>query len=92
MSEWNFDISQAPKGRYVKSLLTDKNGKTSEIEKFVPDMVILCAADEKMTVTRSFWKPNVERWEFFATGQQPLAWMPYPKHPNRNIAGKGELK
>jgi len=82
MSEWDFNISRAPRGRIVQEKIKHKNGKTMVVKRFVPDLVILCADDEAKTVTVSQWLPKEKRWSMFATGQAPLAWMAFPKHVN----------
>lgn len=80
MTEWNFDMSQAPRGHWK----TVNRGKgTADL--FVPAKIIATDGD---IVTVSYWIPakekpvkTQERWAMFATGQTPMAWMPWPDPP-----------
>ena len=79
---WNYDIEAAPRGRTV---MIENFGNV-----FRHDRVIVAARDG-VTVTQSKWLPpgrdksghrTVGRWEGLAVGEVPVAWMPWPSHPN----------
>lgn len=76
---WNRDISQAPRGtmRLVKRTIGKKE---VEVEEFTPDLII--AAGNGGVVTISRWLPKEGRWNMFTTSVPPLAWMPWPDHPD----------
>ena len=77
--DWNFDISQAPRGRYV--VKARKIGKGEGDQRvFVPEPVIV--ATKCGVVTRSHYLPEQKRWAMLAKGEQPVAWQPWPEHPN----------
>lgn len=79
MSEWNFDITRAPRGKYV--VRDRKLGKgRGDTREFVPDRVIL--ATKCGVVTASHYLPEQKRWEMLAKGEQPIAWQPWPRHPS----------
>jgi len=40
------------------------------------------AATKCGKVLTTVWLNTLDRWNFLATGEEPIAWMPYPKHPN----------
>ena len=85
---WSFDISTAPRGKTVTTtrLVNDKNsasGKSvKDFEEFREEPVILATKCGK--VVRSYWMQKEGRWAGFATGEQPLAWMPWPEHPHHS--------
>ena len=89
MSEWNYDIDAAPRGRYVTKVINGKNGPVNK-EVYEHEYII---ATEGTIVTLSRWLPPITdgpvsrrrggRWTMFATWQTPLAWMPWPKAPNQ---------
>ena len=78
MTNWNFDMSAAPKGKTVSSAqrIGDKD---VEVERFVSDLII--AAGSEGVVTVSKWIPKEERWNMFSKSAPPVAWMPWPSHP-----------
>lgn len=41
--------------------------------------VIVATSDG--TVTISQWLAKTERWEMLGKNESPIAWMPWPKHP-----------
>lgn len=41
----------------------------------------IIVATKDGTVTISRWLAKTSRWEMLATDEQPVAWMPWPKHP-----------
>lgn len=88
MSEWNYDMDAAPRGRYVMKIVSASKSK-AKMQVHEPEVII--ATDGTM-VTLSRWLPPIttgpvgrrrgSRWTMFATWQTPLAWMPWPKAPN----------
>jgi hypothetical protein len=78
MTEWNFDLSQAPRGRKVASTVTVK-GVEHVRDTFVPAKVILATKCRKVTL--SHWLPDEERWLMLAKGEQPKAWHAWPQYP-----------
>lgn len=81
MSKWNFDISQAPRGRH-EDVVRMVKGKPRTVRTFVAEKII---ATDGTIVTVSHWIPETERspgrWNMFATGQEPLAWQHWPDPP-----------
>lgn len=80
---WNFDISQAPRGRNETRSQTVR-GKTREYSVFVPDRLLVCAEDRKVYAT--YWLEPTRfcpsgRWAGWSEGQKAVAWMPFPKAP-----------
>ena len=79
MSGWNFDISKAPRGKYV--IVNRKTGKTmTDVKVFKADPVILATKCGKVTSSR--YIPDEKRWEMLAKGEEPVAWMAWPTHPH----------
>lgn len=87
---WSFDITAAPRGRYV--LRSAAKGK-GHIKTFEPAAVILATKCGKVTV--SHYLPEQKRWMMLADGEQPVAWMPWggqakakdlPAYPERAAA------
>lgn len=78
MTNWNFDISQAPRGRTVNQARTIK-GVDTEVAVFERDPIILATKCGK--VTTSYYIPKEDRWCMLAKGEQPVAWMAWPEHP-----------
>ena len=89
MSNWNFDISQAPRGHYEEDTLPGRSGSTRTVRRFVSERVIIATKDKKVLSSRwsppdpSERRPN-GRWEMIGTNEEPVAWMPWPKHPREN--------
>ena len=78
MTAWNFDMSQAPRGHTER--VKRKVGKTkAEVEQHVPAIII--AAGNGGVVTLSRWLPKEGRWNMFTKDVPPLAWQPWPAHP-----------
>ena len=81
MSDWNFNISEAPRGHYETDEREVK-GKVQTYQRFVPDKII---ATDGTIVTVSYWIPPNEkragRWAMFATGQEPVAFQLWPDAP-----------
>lgn len=78
---WNFDISQAPRGEMVvfDSGRKDRFGEPILHERFQAAHVILATKCRK--VLKSHWLPDEERWVMLAKGEEPVAWMAWPEHP-----------
>lgn len=82
---WNRDISKAPRGTYEVQSRRLKNGGEAIHEVFRPQYVWLASKCGKVTLS-SWLPPEVSpggnpmkggrRWEFFAHGEKPVAWMP----------------
>lgn len=86
MTNWNYDISAAPRGYYVEDKLPGRGGSVRIVRRHVAPRVLLASTCGKVITSR--WLPPDERekrpigrWEFFNADQQPLAWQPYPMHP-----------
>lgn len=81
-NEWNYDMSAAPRGRTEKRVYQHKSQKDKTVERdvFVPELIIAASKSDRV-VTASRWLPNESRWNMFAKGEEPLAWMPWPTHP-----------
>lgn len=78
MSDWNFDMSQAPRGSW--HTVTRKIGKNEvETEEHVPDLIIAAGNDGVVTLSR--WLPREGRWNMFTAAVPPRAWQPWPSHP-----------
>jgi hypothetical protein len=75
---WNFDISEAPRGRMIATR-TKIGAKEVDSETFKPDRVILATKCGKVTLSRYF--PKEGRWEMLGKNEQPVAWQPWPEHP-----------
>lgn len=86
MTGWNYDISAAPRGHYVKETLPSRNGSVRTLNRHHADRVILATKCGKVIASR--WLPPddrerrpVGRWEFMGAGEYPLAWQLWPTHP-----------
>lgn len=82
--KWNYDISQAPRGHTEEREVRLAGGKSRKMDVFIPQRVIV-ASRSCNTVTVSRWIPpegkQAGRWNMLGTGEEPLAWMPWPDHP-----------
>ncbi|TIO15601.1 MAG: hypothetical protein E5X86_19715 [Mesorhizobium sp.] len=78
MTAWNFDISQAPRGKMVETITETTKGTRKSI-RFVPDKLIVATKCGKVTVSEFI--PDEGRWLMLGKGEQPDAWMPWPTHP-----------
>jgi len=85
MTKWNFDISEAPQGRHSVSTYKSRSGGTIERSDFVPEKVWGATKCGKVGVT---YLLESGRWSGYATGEKPIAWMPYevPTHPDYGSA------
>ena len=78
MSDWNFNINEAPKGYYEDVQRTV--GKTVVMSVVhVPQLII--AAGNGGVVTVSKWLDKEQRWNMFSKDTPPIAWQPWPDHP-----------
>jgi hypothetical protein len=73
---WCFDIKSAPHGRYV----VQQRRAGVDMRVFVPERVILATKCGKVTI--SHYLPDEKRWMMLHYGEQPVAWKPWPVHPN----------
>ena len=80
MTQWNFNLDEAPKGHYkTVTKVVGKNHVEVTSEVHVPETIL--AAGNEGVVTFSYWLPKQERWNMFTKKTPPIAWMPMPKHP-----------
>ena len=79
MSGWNFDMDAAPKGNTVTVTRTVKDREVT-YDKHIPELII--AAGNGGVVTLSRWLPDEGRWNMFTKATPPLAWQPWPAHPD----------
>lgn len=77
---WNYNINEAPRGETVERVLTDKNGKSRAVSRH--ERAVIIAASKCGKVTMSYWIPAEQRWCMFSDKETPLAWQPWPRHPN----------
>lgn len=78
MSEWNFNMDEAPKGDWREApRMVGK--KLVNIATHFPVQII--AAGNGDVVTLSRWLPDEGRWNMFSKSTPPIAWMPWPAHP-----------
>lgn len=82
-TSWRTDLDAAPRGKLVTSIVKTAKGDR-EVQSFEADPVILASKCGK--VIKSRWMPEPGRWEFFNKDEQPVAWQPWPDHPEK--AGK----
>ena len=86
MTGWNFDISQAPRGKTVETVVQTAKGPRGQ-SRFVPDRVILATKCGKVTL--SHYIPDEDRWMMLGKGEQPDAWFAWPTHPSQIAAVNG---
>lgn len=86
MADWNFDISEAPRGGLVdrQTSRSDKEGNPVVVSEWVSPRVIAASSCGKVISTR--WMPESERWEMFTKESPPIAWQPWPAHPTTGAA------
>ncbi len=80
--EWNYDITQAPKGHLESRKSPKGDGYYDE---YVHDHIIIATKCGK--VTRSYWVPKESRWCMMSKNEEPEAWIAWPVHPSK---AKGE--
>jgi hypothetical protein len=79
---WNFNMDECPKSYFVEEEITDSLGRKMIKQTVVEVKVLLADADSDF-VTVSRWLPKEKGWNMFTDKQTPLAWMPFPEHPNK---------
>jgi len=83
MSEWNFNMDEAPQSCYEDREV--KSGKGTAIkEVFVPVKIIAASKCDKVNI--SYYLPKENRWCMYAKNELPIAWQIYPDHPNEEAA------
>lgn len=76
---WCYDMSEAPTGYFDDVRRTV--GKTIVMSHVhVPETII--AAGNGGVVTLSKWIEKEQRWSMFTKDCPPIAWRPWPKHPD----------
>jgi hypothetical protein len=75
---WIFDMGAAPKGK--NNLVARKIGKnTVEVEEHVPTLIIAASGCGVVNISR--WMPKAGRWCMYSKDTPPIAWQPFPTHP-----------
>lgn len=76
---WRSDLEAAPRGHWVdvKKMVA---GREVWRKVHIPALVIAAGNGGVVTITR--WLPHEGRWLFFTAGTPPLAWRPFPAHPD----------
>jgi hypothetical protein len=64
--------------------VSDVGGWRYDISNAPHDEPIIAAGNEGV-VTVSRWNDKRQAWSMFTTATPPLAWMPWPKHPNTGV-------
>ena len=85
VDNWNYNITEAPRGSTREVTLTDAKGKEAKRTVFVAEFVIVCCDDDSLTVLKSWWLQSESRWVNLGTKETPLAWMPWPAHPKAEL-------
>jgi hypothetical protein len=85
MTDWNYNIDEAPRGKTVVKFAKTKNG-TASYEAFEKEKIIGCIDNPEKWVAVTYWTPPTKhtpkgRWSGATQDQELLAWMPMPKHP-----------
>lgn len=80
MTEWNFNIKEAPRGKY-ETQTHERKGKVVTKDVFIPDKII--AAGKCGVVTISHWMPEQGMWHMFGEKESPIAWQLWPLHPRK---------
>lgn len=78
---WNFNMDEAPRGHTEIRQRTVKNGAVAEYEHHVPAQIIAAGNDGVVTISR--WLPKEGRWNMFSKDTPPMAWQPWPDHPEK---------
>jgi hypothetical protein len=82
MTDWNYNMDQAPKSVYgeIETGRYNKIGEAIMKPHLFINRIIAAAVEEDL-VTISYWLPREYRWCMFAKGQVPLCWKPWPEYP-----------
>lgn len=86
MADWNFNMSEAPKGHTEKRSFSVRDREVTK-DVHVPELIIAADPDSDV-VTVSRWIPKEDRWNMFSKNRPPLAWKPFPKHPRSPETGE----
>lgn len=71
MTDWNPNISKAPRGRFI--IRNRKFGKgNADTKVFAADKVLLLTKCGQEIVSQ--YLPDSKRWEGLATNEQPVGW------------------
>lgn len=93
MSDWNFDITNIPRGRTEMQTRIVK-GKPQEYEVFIPERVLIAHPRDGRVYATIWIEPNKfcpkGRWSGWTEGTEPVAWQHYPDHPFRKMADIAE--
>lgn len=91
MTNWNHDISAAPRGKMVPYTRKGKDGPVQS-EQYRKEYIL--AVDVHGDVYQSYWIPprftqsggllEGNRWSGFNPGVDPIAWAPWPEYPNNS--------
>lgn len=79
MDKWNYNLEEAPKGKYEEVVSTRVDGKDHYKDVFVGEVVLTASKCGKVIPTH-YIAPE-QRWNMYAKGEEPLAWQPMPEHP-----------
>jgi hypothetical protein len=95
MTDWSFNIDEAPRGKTVTVTKTVR-GEQREVEETRREYILAVHADG--TVDQSYWIPprhtqsgavlDGNRWSGFNVGRDPIAWAPWPVFEFRAKAGE----
>lgn len=87
MTQWNHDISAAPRGKMVPYTRKGKDGPVQS-EQYRKEYIL--AVDVHGDVYQSYWIPprftqsggllEGNRWSGFNPGVDPIAWAPWPEY------------
>lgn len=80
---WNFDISQAPRGKMVETIVQTAKGARHQ-SRFVPQRVILATKCGKVVLSQYY--PYEERWLMLGKSEEPVAWFAWPEHPSHSVS------
>ena len=75
---WNFNIEEAPKGRRFKREIKQKD-KIIYQPVFEEQRVLTASKCGNVFVS---YMTEKGRWSGYTDKELPIAWMPFPKHPN----------
>jgi hypothetical protein len=75
---WNHELTGIPCGSHPLRTVQTKDG-VKTYEEFQRDDVILASKCGK--VIKSYWIPDEKRFAGFKKGEEPIAWMHWPRHP-----------
>jgi hypothetical protein len=82
MSDWNNDMSQAPRGFVAHTTVSTANGPRSS-SRFIAQRLILATKCGKVTLSQ--YIPDEERWMMLSKGEEPVAWQRWPEHPSSEV-------